>query len=262
MANIKFGNQAVGGTSYQPTRPDMSLVANNSNKCAKCGKAVYMAEELLAAGKKWHKLCFKCSKCRKMLDSSTMAEHGGELFCKSCHSRNFGTSGYGYGIGAGTLSSEKRDGRDKIYLAIIINISTVTDNGAINNNQTAKRVTAVSHPSAGYTGWSGDGKQYLPARKEIVTNPNACGKCNKAVYMAEEILAAGKKWHKMCFKCENCKKLLDSSTMASHDGELYCKSCHTRKFGTTGYGYGVGAGTLASEKGVTQGVSCNIDTSL
>ena len=103
---------------------------------------------------------------------------------------------------------------------------------------------------AGYSGWSGDGKQYVPVRKDVVTNPNACGKCNKAVYMAEEILAAGKKWHKMCFKCANCRKLLDSSTMASHDGELYCKSCHTRKFGTTGYGYGIGAGTLASEKGV------------
>lgn len=92
----------------------------------------------------------------------------------------------------------------------------------------------------------------------MVTNPNACGKCNKPVYMAEEVLAAGKKWHKMCFKCTNCKKLLDSSTMASHDGDLYCKSCHTRKFGTTGYGYGVGAGTLASEKGVNQGMHSNI----
>lgn len=116
----------------------------------------------------------------------------------------------------------------------------------------------MDRDAAGYSGWTGDGKQYIPVRKDIVTNPNACGKCNKAVYMAEEILAAGKKWHKMCFKCANCKKLLDSSTMASHDGELYCKSCHTRKFGTTGYGYGVGAGTLASEKGVSQGLHSNI----
>lgn len=107
MANIKFGGESINGTSYQPTRPDMSSVAN---KCAKCGKAVYMAEELLAAGKKWHKLCFKCTKCKKMLDSSTMAEHGGDLYCKACHTRSFGTSGYGYGIGAGTLSSEKKDG--------------------------------------------------------------------------------------------------------------------------------------------------------
>ena len=152
--------------------------------------------------------------------------------------------------------------RNKLHVAIIIiNIATVTDNGITNSTPTAKRVTAVNHGSAGYTGWSGDGRQYLPARNEINTNPNACSKCNKAVYMAEEVLAAGKKWHKMCFKCAKCKKLLDSSTMASHDGELYCKSCHTRQFGTTGYGYGVGAGTLASEKGVTRGVSCYIDTS-
>jgi len=134
-----------------------------------------------------------------------------------------------------------------------INTVVVTDSS---NVPTARRVTAVdrSGGGGGYTGWSGDGKQYVPQRKEINTNPNACGKCGKAVYMAEEILAAGKKWHKMCFKCTNCKKLLDSSTMASHDGDLYCKSCHTRKFGTTGYGYGIGAGTLSSEKGVSQGV--------
>ena len=37
-------------------------------KCPKCGKTVYMAEEVLAEGHKWHKLCFKCSECGKMLD--------------------------------------------------------------------------------------------------------------------------------------------------------------------------------------------------
>ena len=28
-----------------------------------------------------------------------------------------------------------------------------------------------------------------------------CPKCNQPVYHAEEVLAAGKKWHKTCFKC-------------------------------------------------------------
>ena len=35
--------------------------------------------------------------------------------------------------------------------------------------------------------------------------------------------------------------------MASHEGEIYCKSCHKKGFGPKGYGYGGGAGTLASE---------------
>ena len=28
-----------------------------------------------------------------------------------------------------------------------------------------------------------------------------CPKCNQNVYAAEEVPAAGKKFHKMCFKC-------------------------------------------------------------
>ena len=43
-----------------------------------------------------------------------------------------------------------------------------------------------------------------------------------------------------------------SSTMAEHEGKLFCKPCHTRQFGLKGYGYGGGAGTLASEAGSHQ----------
>ncbi|XP_013791800.1 muscle LIM protein 1-like [Limulus polyphemus] len=76
------------------------------NVCPKCCKSVYAAEEMLAAGQKWHKTCFKCGLCQKRLDSTNAAEHGGELYCKQCYGRKFGPKGYGFGQGAGTLSMD------------------------------------------------------------------------------------------------------------------------------------------------------------
>ena len=59
-----------------------------------------------------------------------------------------------------------------------------------------------------------------------VKHRNGCPRCGKPVYFAEETIAIGKKWHKMCLKC----------------GEFpmrcffYCKNCtnaelygHTKK---------------------------------
>uniref|UniRef100_A0A6G1SMU4 Muscle LIM protein Mlp84B n=1 Tax=Aceria tosichella TaxID=561515 RepID=A0A6G1SMU4_9ACAR len=76
-------------------------------KCPKCSKSVYAAEEMLAAGAKWHKQCFKCGLCHKRLDSTNATEHGGDLFCKQCYGRKFGPKGYGFGGGAGTLTMDK-----------------------------------------------------------------------------------------------------------------------------------------------------------
>ncbi len=44
--------------------------------------------------------------CRKMLESTTLAEHDGQIFCKQCYGRQFGPKGYGFGGGAGCLSMD------------------------------------------------------------------------------------------------------------------------------------------------------------
>lgn len=75
-------------------------------KCPKCGKSVYAAEEMVAGGYKWHKFCFKCNMCNKLLDSTNVAEHGAVLFCKTCHGRKYGPKGVGFGLGAGTLTTD------------------------------------------------------------------------------------------------------------------------------------------------------------
>lgn len=46
-----------------------------------------------------------------------------------------------------------------------------------------------------------------------------------------------------------CNKSLDSTNCSEHEGELFCKVCHGRKFGPKGYGFGGGAGCLSMDQG-------------
>ena len=46
-----------------------------------------------------------------------------------------------------------------------------------------------------------------------------------------------------------CKKMLESTTVAEHEGQVFCKQCYGRKFGPKGYGFGGGAGCLSMDQG-------------
>ncbi|EJU00205.1 LIM-domain-containing protein [Dacryopinax primogenitus] len=67
-------------------------------ECPRCGKAVYFAEQVVAAGKKWHKSCLRCESCSTQLDSTKLTERDGTPFCRACYAKNFGPSGVGYAL--------------------------------------------------------------------------------------------------------------------------------------------------------------------
>jgi len=76
--------------------------------CRRCNKAVYMAERMIGAGFAWHKTtCFACPDCKRRLESTTLCEKDGEIYCKTCYGKRWGPKGYGYGIGAGTLQMQQ-----------------------------------------------------------------------------------------------------------------------------------------------------------
>ncbi|KAJ1646811.1 Cysteine and glycine-rich protein 3 [Coemansia erecta] len=58
-----------------------------------------------------------------------------------------------------------------------------------------------------------------------------CPRCSKSVYAAEGVNGPEGQWHRKCFKCLECSRSLDMSTMAEHEKEVYCRSCHKRLFG-------------------------------
>ncbi|PAV75578.1 hypothetical protein WR25_12589 [Diploscapter pachys] len=81
--------------SYRPSKPFTLPNIPRQAICPKCSKAVYEAEKILAAGGQWHKTtCFICETCSKRLESRTLCENAGKLYCKHCYAVNFGPKGY------------------------------------------------------------------------------------------------------------------------------------------------------------------------
>ncbi|XP_035383172.1 cysteine and glycine-rich protein 3 [Electrophorus electricus] len=177
-------------------------------KCAACEKTVYHAEEIQCNGRSFHKTCFICMACRKALDSTTVAAHESEVYCKSCYGKKYGPKGYGYGQGAGALSSDPMD------------------------NQTQLQYQEPRPPQHSST----NSNPVKFAQK--FGSSDHCARCSKAVYAAEKVMGAGKPWHKTCFRCLLCGKSLESTTVTDKDGELYCKVCYAKNFGPKGRGLG------------------------
>ncbi|XP_076022748.1 cysteine and glycine-rich protein 1a [Genypterus blacodes] len=182
------------------------------NKCGRCMKTVYFAEEVLCDGRSFHKSCFLCMVCSKNLDSTTVAVHDDEIYCKACYGKKYGPKGFGYGQGAGILSMDRGE-----------------DLGITSAEPSPHRPTTNPNPSKLAQRFGGAEK---------------CSRCGKSVYAAEKVIGAGNSWHKRCFCCSVCGKSLESTTLADKDGEIYCKSCYGKNFGPKGFGYGQGAGAL------------------
>ncbi|XP_046762745.1 cysteine and glycine-rich protein 2 isoform X1 [Gallus gallus] len=183
------------------------------NKCGACGRTVYHAEEVQCDGRSFHRCCFLCMVCRKNLDSTTVAIHDAEVYCKSCYGKKYGPKGYGYGQGAGTLNMDRGE-----RLGIKPE-STPSPHRPTTNPNTSKFA-----------------QKFGGAEK--------CSRCGDSVYAAEKVIGAGKPWHKNCFRCAKCGKSLESTTLTEKEGEIYCKGCYAKNFGPKGFGYGQGAGAL------------------
>nr|XP_025036841.1 cysteine and glycine-rich protein 1 [Pelodiscus sinensis] len=185
-------------------------------RCGVCQKAVYFAEEVQCEGNSFHKSCFLCLVCKKNLDSTTVAVHGEEIYCKSCYGKKYGPKGYGYGQGAGTLSTDKGES-----LGI-----KPEDSGLVIGASDWGLVTVQRLPRL----WGCSRGCWAPA---LPPGPSD-----------HSPLLSPQSWHKSCFRCAKCGKGLESTTLADKDGEIYCKGCYAKNFGPKGFGFGQGAGAL------------------
>eukprot|EP00009_Paramoeba_aestuarina_P004131 CAMPEP_0201506882 /NCGR_PEP_ID=MMETSP0161_2-20130828/721_1 /ASSEMBLY_ACC=CAM_ASM_000251 /TAXON_ID=180227 /ORGANISM="Neoparamoeba aestuarina, Strain SoJaBio B1-5/56/2" /LENGTH=130 /DNA_ID=CAMNT_0047901117 /DNA_START=87 /DNA_END=479 /DNA_ORIENTATION=- len=75
-------------------------------KCPLCKKSVYAAEKATGPGGDWHKSCLKCPDCNKLLDSTTLCEHEGLVYCKADYGKRFGPKGFGFAGGGAMMHTD------------------------------------------------------------------------------------------------------------------------------------------------------------
>ena len=73
-----------------PTNSLMATIEEATHKCPLCDKTVFRVEQLLCAGKYWHKTCFQCGGrgdkgCGRKLTSTNCSVQDGEPYCRNCY---------------------------------------------------------------------------------------------------------------------------------------------------------------------------------
>ncbi|KAF7256233.1 hypothetical protein EG68_06832 [Paragonimus skrjabini miyazakii] len=211
--------------------------------CPVCMGHVYFAEEVRAMGKSFHRTCFKCNVCNKLLDSFTANEHDGGLYCRFCYSKNFGVKGYRSGSNSVSQNSSlERRSRSQprtrrlspersAYNSTAYVTSDYTENGYHSPNSPCSREQQFS-------GWDDSmAHGYRSARPRWVSSHGGavrCANCPDLVFANERVDAVGKAFHRLCFKCASCRRLLDRGTACDHKREVFCQNCYTKHFGSTG----------------------------
>merc|ERR1712038_524319 len=67
-----------------------SKFGGGGTKCARCGKTVYMGEQVVYEKKVYHPKCLKCSTCGKILQPAQTDSYEGKNYCHKC----FATGGF------------------------------------------------------------------------------------------------------------------------------------------------------------------------
>jgi len=175
----------------------------DKSACPRCTGMVFEAERMVTRVGSFHRNCFSCIECNKKLDSTTVCEGpDAEVYCQSCYSFEFGTK------------------------------SRTKPKGKLIKRTTRSRSSLI--PSMYKT------DDDMWARSTIETwvikaekgEQNCCPKCDGKVFEAEKMVTASGSWyHKNCFRCVDCTRMLDS--LSNNDGldGLYCKGCYNVKFG-------------------------------
>eukprot|EP00035_Acanthoeca_spectabilis_P016100 m.326374 g.326374 ORF g.326374 m.326374 type:complete len:1265 (-) comp16480_c0_seq3:181-3975(-) len=102
----------------------------------------------------------------------------------------------------------------------VVGLLKRTHDGIFMNRRRLSAVQRISSkPSASIGGFRSN---------SIMTEAMNCAVCTKRVYAQEFVAAGDKAYHKACFRCADCNRVLKATDYCNTQGLNYCNSCFNR----------------------------------
>ncbi|XP_076444426.1 testin-like isoform X1 [Babylonia areolata] len=176
-----------------------------ANNCEECGKAIGPDfKDLSYKDKHWHESCFKCSQCEKSLVDQPFAPKNDKIFCSECYDNAFAARCDGCGSpfkgGMKKFEYKGKQWHDECFICAECNVP-------IGN------------------------KSFIPRDDRVICVPcyenNYAQRCSKCAGVINKggISYKNTPWHRECFTCTKCDKMLAGEKFTSKDDQPYCGDC-------------------------------------
>ena len=277
-------------------------------KCVACGKTVYPQERFVNEKDIFHKSCFRCAHCNKVLGIGNFAALNGKYYCKPHFQQLFKSKG-NYDEGFGTEQHKKKwapqvfgvqkdftgahreeqkpattivnneapaqehkleetkltpttqpDTTEKASPAPVQPVVTPAPKAEPVHAQEAPNSTSAKPVPAKSTADLLKGFEQKNTNSQGVKRPaqkprtftftvhtEKCVACGKTVYPQERFVNEKDIFHKSCFRCAHCNKVLGIGNFAALNGKYYCKPHFQQLFKSKG-NYDEGFGTEQHKK--------------
>jgi LIM domain-containing protein 2 len=182
-----------------------------ANMCEACKTPITTDfKDLSYKDRHWHDKCFKCSSCPTSLVNESFAFKNEQLYCASCYERKFAPRCVrcGHVFRAGMKKYEHR-GRQWHAECFICKLCS-------------KQIGTNS---------------FIPRGDEVVCVPcyeqqysQTCTKCSAPIAKGRGIVYNNSPWHRDCFCCSHCQRVLGRERFTSVKDQPYCVQCYGQLF--------------------------------
>ena len=193
----------------EPYCPDCSKKKVEMEKakdlCFKCKQPI-VGDFILINGMKCHPEHFTCAICKAEFTGGNSIEYQGKRYCLPCYKK----------VSASICEKCKRpiDGRSVQACGFLYHPECLA-------------CTECNTPLTGNTFFEHDGKPYCNFHYYRLFG-EVCESCQEVIKSGEGVQVGGRNYHKKCFKCTTCQKMLDPKKTKVYENNPICLHCYNK----------------------------------